>query len=144
MKELFMESIDQFLKLYEIQRDTLNKRREIEWKISISFWSTIIIGTGYLLNKITLPVCSGVYYLILLIIFSVWVGKVYHSSEVDHSWIKVYKSWIEKSIGISIDIIKYEDIETNAFICFSSIWWWSQVLISTLFLFASWYLLKLQ
>ncbi len=140
MPEKPTHSIEDLLRLTELQRATLNSRREIEWKVCISFWSAIIVGTGFLIHKIQLPSYSCWFYLFLFLIFSpLWLGKMFNSSEEDHNWIKVYKSHIHKSLGLQPNLITFQEVKWYTF--FQSRWWYSQMLITGLLLFASWYLL---
>lgn len=138
----FPDSIQHFLRLYELQRLTLNARREIEWKVCISFWSAIIIGTGFLIHRVQLPSNSWLFYLLLLLIFSpLWLGKMLNSSEEDHNWIDAYKSHIHKCLNLQSETVKYQQVKWYTFL--HNQWWLAQMLVSALLLFASWYLLTL-
>jgi hypothetical protein len=140
MSEKPTNSVEHFLRLYELQRGTLNARREIEWKVCISFWSAIIVGTGVLIQKIQLPCYSCWFYVLLFLVFSpLWLGKMFNSSEEDHNWIKVYKSHIHKSLDLQSETVKYQEVKWNTFLC--SPWWISQMVMTAAVLFASWYLL---
>jgi hypothetical protein len=125
-------------KLCELQRGILNTRRAIEWKICVSFWSAIILGTGFLIHKIQLTNFSYWYFLLLLFVFNLWLGRIFYSGEIDHYWINVYKNRIDNHLGLD-DIIPFH--KPKCYICLRSVWWWSQFAITALFLFASGYLL---
>jgi hypothetical protein len=135
-------SLDYLLRLYELQRVTLNKRRDIEWKICIAFWTAIIIGTGFLIDKVYLNHWSIVIYMMLLFVFCfLWLGKMYRSSEEDHNWILVYKSRIEKTLNIHNTEYEYREPKWGIYLI--SRWWWSQLLITSILLFSSWYILAI-
>ena len=140
MTKEYSDNIDRFIRLYEIRRETLNRRRDIEWKVCISFWTSIIVGTGFLIHKIQLETISyWVYFFVFLVFCPLWLGKMYHSSEQDHRWMNVYQSYIEKLLGLKSETINY--VEPCRFVFLKSSWWYSQILMTGFFLYASWYLL---
>lgn len=133
-------TVQHFLRLYELQRETLNRRREIEWKVCISFWTAIIVGTGFLIQKAQIDSDCFWFYLILFAVFSLlWLGTMFHSNERDHYWIDVYKSHIHETLGTPFDKVRPRP---KWFTCLTSPWWISQVSITALLLFASYYLLS--
>ncbi len=133
--------IEHLLRLCELQRQTLNARREIEWKICVAYWTAIIASTGYLLSKnIQIPCIQlMIFYIFQFIVFAFWLGNMFLSNEVDHYWIKMYKKEIHYILSVPQDeTMKYPS--KRVFLKRS--WWWYQIVFTAFFLIASLYLLK--
>jgi hypothetical protein len=80
------EKFEALIKLADIQQKGFDKRRDIEWKVSLALWAAIFIGTGFLLDHKELKydiceICLG--YFIFFIIYVIWVGKMGDSHEKD-------------------------------------------------------------
>ena len=106
MKKDLNESkrIDTILKLYEFQTQFFFKRRDIVWKINISFWTAIIIVTGGLL-KLEMKFQSSecwiyVIYFIVFVLYSFWNVVVYLSDEKDKHYLKIYRDEVETLVNI--------------------------------------------
>ena len=97
------------LELLKIQTGQINKRRDIEWKVCITFWSALIVGTGFLLNNTNCQndifiyinmnkVWVYVLFSLLWLLFSLWIGKLQSSDKRDHHYIKEYRTALEDNI----------------------------------------------
>jgi hypothetical protein len=94
-------SVDHFLKLYELQLTSFNGRRTTFWTITLSIWTSIILGTGFLYGKTTLP-CKTLFYFyfIVFVIVLLWLFMVWFADRCDHDWWDYYRNIAEDKLGI--------------------------------------------
>jgi hypothetical protein len=148
MRESAKSKSEIYIKLYELERETLNKRRDIEWKVCISLWSAILVTTSFLYGNFPLTrqtqIYSLIFYILIFIVFAiVWLGRMFYSNEINHCRIESYKSHIEYFIGYNnLEPAPY--IEPTKYCFLKSAWWWSQFFITGLIFSASWCILFLQ
>lgn len=133
------DSTSSFLKLYELQKESLDKRRDIEWKVALAFWTSIGVATGFLMQKVQLPAKSMAFFILAFLVFGSWLCSVWYANEIDHRWIDVYRSNAEKALSCRPDTTPYIAPCKIGFL--SNIWALTQILITAFFLYASWYLL---
>ncbi len=99
-KENKQQNLDILLRMYEKQLDRWNRRRDDEWKITITFWTGAFVSTGFLANKLKLEVWHLSLYVIIWIIYVFWLRGVWTANAKDKTWASVYKSRIDISIEI--------------------------------------------
>lgn len=63
---------DMLIETYRIQVERWNKRRDIEWRVALTFWSAIVIITLGIAGKIHSPCVIAVIYGIVF--FSIGIG----------------------------------------------------------------------
>jgi hypothetical protein len=135
------DPVPHFLKLYEIQKDCFDKRRVTVWTVSISFWTAIAVGTGFLLQKVMISKCAWWFFALAFVAFCFgWLMRVWYADQIDHVWMYVYRSHAEKALGIIPKVRKYEKPSRWKFLIEG--FTLAQVVITGLLLFASWYLLS--
>lgn len=135
--------IEHYLKLYDLQKDSLDERRAVEWKVALGLWGAIGIATGFLYGKVHLPAWGCIFYIGLFVTVSVWLFKLWHSNQRDHYFIDVYRSHAEFALGMRPDVIAL--IKPKVFkqpgVWGDMVWWICEVIITALLLLASFWLL---
>ena len=107
------DSVPHFLKLYEIQKDCFDKRRVTVWRVSVSFWTAIAVGTGFLVQKVQISVCTWWFFALAFVAFCFgWLMRVWYADQIDHMWMYVYRSHAEKALGIAKKALKYGEAFT--------------------------------
>jgi hypothetical protein len=134
------DPVGHYLKLYELQKECLDRRIGIEWKVAIAFWTTTGAATGFLVQKIQIPCWSWWFFATIFLVFGPgWLGKVWYANRIDRRWMDVYRSNAEKTLGLRKDVIAYKKPRRLGFLCDG--WPLTEILITALFLLASWYIL---
>lgn len=134
------DPVSHYLQLYELQKDCLDKRIGIEWKAAIAFWTAIGAATGFLVQKAQISPCSWWFFVAVFVVFGFgWLGQVWYANQVDRRWMDVYRSNAEKTLGFRKDTISYKKPPRLGFLW--SPWSLAEIVMTGLFLLASWYLL---
>lgn len=131
--------VSHYLRLYELQKECLDRRIGIEWKVAIAFWTAIGGVTALLIQKVQIPPSSLWFFVTVFVVFGLWLGKVWYANQVDRHWIDVYRSNAEKVLGLREDTISYK--KPSIFSILYNLWSLPEILITVLCLLASWYLL---
>lgn len=129
-----------YLRLYELQKESLYKRRDIEWKVSIAFWTAIGAATAFMVPQVQIPFYSFWFFICVFVVYSLWLYQMSRAHQIDKRWIDVYRSHAEQTLGLRQDVISYTEPSTKD--CLTNLWVLTEVAITALFLFASWYLLS--
>ena len=119
------DQLEYLINLYTLRRDSLTKRREIEWKVFLSYFSGISILTYFIVgHSIRIPNSLLIVFSIFIVFpFLLWLLNIYNSAKYDHDTLKVYKKEIENLMLIStkLEVVKDRSVEI--------IWLLSQVVI---------------
>lgn len=95
---------DQLIEMYKIQIERWNKRRDIEWRFVLTFWSGVVIITGFLAGKIELPLWSWIIYLIVWLCYvRFWLYGLWSANDRDKREANNYKSEIDAKLCIKND-----------------------------------------
>ena len=92
------------IEAYRIQVERWNKRRDIEWRLTLTLWSTILIVTFTLAGKIQLTLCkgiiTGIIYLALFGVYWHWVRGLWIRNSQDKDWMYRYQEKINTKMLI--------------------------------------------
>lgn len=109
------DKLEYLIKLYTLRRDSLTKRREIEWKVFLSYFSGISILTYFIIEHcIPIPHFLLIAFSIFIVLpFLLWLLNIYNSAKYDHDTLKIYKKEIENIMLIStkLELVKDRSIE---------------------------------
>jgi hypothetical protein len=152
------DKVEALIKLADIQQKGFDKRRDIEWKVSLALWAAIFIGTGFLLDHKELKydiflILIG--YIVFCIIYFIWVGKIGNSHEIDKYYRNTHRDNIfaifnnEESPDLGDSYDTYESKggkKINLFgnknlTLFYDLWLCCEIAITALFLIGSFILL---
>ena len=89
------------IEAYRIQVERWNKRRDIEWRLTLTLWSTILIITFTLAGKIEptwFKFLIGIIDVILFVIYWYWLVKLWGRNAVDKEWMYKYQKKINKKL----------------------------------------------
>ena len=110
------EKADCLIELHKEQLGKFKQTREIEFKINLTLWSFIILGSYYINNEIHLTTiyehcsfCIGYLIIAVVIILShlfLWVKPIKKSNDTDDYYVNGYRSEVEKLTGIQISKYK--------------------------------------
>ena len=93
------QRIDSLIEMYRIQIERWNKRRDIEWRLALTFWSGIVVITGFLAGKIQLPWWTVFIYLTALICYvRLWLYGLWSANDGDKREADNYKSKIDTKL----------------------------------------------
>ena len=135
------DSVSHYLKLYELQKDCFDKRRVTVWTVSISFWTAIMVSTGFLLQKFQIPSSLWWFYVLTFCAFCFgWLLRVWYADQKDHGWMHVYRSLAE--VGLGYKKIAEDFKQPSRWYFLIEEFTLAQVIITGLLLLASWYLLS--
>lgn len=89
------------IETYRIQVERWNKRRDIEWRVALTFWSAIVIITFGISCKIQPPNCViFVIYSILFFLYWHWIRCLWIRNAEDKKWMYKYQKKINKKLLI--------------------------------------------
>ncbi len=97
------QRIGQLIEMYKIQIERWNKRRDIEWRFVLTFWSGVVIITGFLAGKIELPPWSLIIYLIVWLWYVLWLYGLWSANDRDKREADNYKSEIDAKLCLKND-----------------------------------------
>ena len=98
---------DMLIETYRIQVERWNKRRDIEWRLTLTLWSTIVIITFAAAGKIQPP-----WYIILIIhlglfgIYWCWIRGLWIRQTEDKDWMYKYQEKINTTLHIFCNLEK--------------------------------------
>lgn len=95
--------VNALLKLYEFRREALSKRRDIEWKVFLSYITGISILTYFIIDKcIYISLCNLIIFPLLIVFFFIlWLWNIQRSAHYDHELIDAYKTEINNILDVS-------------------------------------------
>ena len=95
---------DMLIEAYRIQVERWNKRRDIEWRLTLTLWSTILIITFALAGKIQrtfyVNIIIGIVYLFLLGIYWHWIRCLWIRNAEDKDWMYKYQEIINTKLCV--------------------------------------------
>ena len=125
------------IEAYRIQVERWNKRRDIEWRLTLTLWSTIVIITFALAGKIELTGCRsiiiGIIYIFLFLIYCFWIHNLWKRNDFDKERMYNYQEEINNTLNYCDDV-KPDDVPQNAWADWSAR---SQLCFTFLILFFS-------
>ena len=99
-----MDKNAMLIEAYRIQVERWNKRRDIEWRLTLTLWSTILIITFALAGKYQFPCYIGVAHLILFGMYIYWIIKLWERNRSDKDQMDTYQEKINKKLGIDEEL----------------------------------------
>ncbi len=132
-----VEKVKAYVELGKIQMDRFNKRRDIEWKVTILIWTGIFVLTGFLAGKAKMELADLFLYAAIWIIFSFgWTPGLWMANETDKQYAEVYLNRVELLIGHTCIKKKFEKPRRFGFLRnWSRL---SQIIVTGILLFFSW------
>ena len=90
------------IEAYRIQVERFNKRRDIEWRLTLTLWSTIVIITFAIAGKIQ-PHWFDILiiYLALFGAYLFWIINLWKRNDFDKKWMYKYQTKINDELSIS-------------------------------------------
>ena len=93
---------DMLIEAYRIQVERWNKRRDIEWRVTLTLWSTILIITFAIAGKIQPHCCVIVaIYTILFLIYLFWTLKLWGRNAEDKKLMIKYQAKVNNELSIN-------------------------------------------
>ena len=134
------DKLQGYIEIYRIQLERFDKRRDIEWKVNMAIWTSIVVVTGFLAGKVPLGRCSLLIYTILWIIYSfLWTLNSWYTNKRDMSHALIYLNRIEILLGYKNQENEFKKPLRKDFIMnWSRL---SQIIFTGVLLFVSWYFL---
>ena len=131
-----------FVELYKVQLERYDKRRDIEWKVTLSLLAGIAISTGFLLKEHRSLSWSHIWiYALVWLIFSfLWTHHVWSKNFKDMQQAQQYRNQIETLLDPAQPPYVPENPTLRRFIGDRSRI--TQISATALFLFLSWYVLQ--
>ena len=103
---------DMLIEAYRIQVERWNKRRDIEWRLTLTLWSTILITTFALAGKIRPHWFDWflifIIYVVLFGIYCFWICNLWKRNDFDKERMYNYQKKINKKLS-HLDIVKPND-----------------------------------
>lgn len=136
------EKLGAYMELYKSQWDRYDKRRDIEWKVTMGLWTGIAVLTGFLAGKVQLSAWDLWIYVLVWVIFSfVWTSNCWHANRKDRNFALVYLNCIERIIGHTSETVEFHEPSRLDFLKdWSRI---SQIFTTGVLMLFSWYLLHI-
>ena len=123
------------IEAYRIQVERWNKRRDIEWRVTLTLWSTILIITFAIAGKIQPHCCVIVaIYATLFLIYLFWTVKLWERNAEDKTWLYKYQAKINEELSVSGKRTPLDNAPKNALQDWSVI---SQLLFALILLVGS-------
>lgn len=133
------------IEMYRIQIERWNKRRDVEWRFALAFWTGVIVSTGFLAGKIQLPWWTGFIYLTVLVCYvHFWLYGLWTANDEDKREADNYKSKIENKLCIKADVNHDKRSESGREQSKRFLMDWSmraQIFFTIIIFLASWYAL---
>ena len=99
-----MDKNAMLIEAYRIQVERWNKRRDIEWRLTLTLWSTILIITFAVAGKIELTLVKGliigIIYFFLFVVYWHWVRGLWIRNAQDKDWMYRYQEKINTEMLI--------------------------------------------
>ena len=99
---------DMLIEAYRIQVERWNKRRDIEWRLTLTLWSTILITTFALTGKYQYPWCIGIIHLTLFGIYCFWICNLWRRNACDKKQMYNYQKKINEKLSICSNDVSEE------------------------------------
>ena len=96
------------IEAYRIQVERWNKRRDIEWRLTLTLWSTILIITFALAGKHQFPWCIGIIHLTLFGIYCYWICNLWRRNACDKKQMYNYQKKINEKLSICSNDVSEE------------------------------------
>ena len=91
---------DMLIEAYRIQVERWNKRRDIEWRLTLTLWSTILIITFALAGKGQPPWYIVILHLVLFFIYWHWIRCLWIRNAGDKCWMHKYQGRINTKLCV--------------------------------------------
>ena len=93
---------DMLIETYRIQVERWSKRRDIEWRLTLTLWSTILIITFAIAGKIQ-PHWFDILiiYMALFGAYLFWIMNLWKRNDFDKKWMYKYQAKINEELSIS-------------------------------------------
>jgi len=103
---------DLLLTLHKTTVDRYDKRREIEWKVTVGLWTAIIVITGFGAGKVRLQywLVGGLYFALWYIYALVWTRGHWLANELDREAAAFYANAIASLAAGQTPAFKGQDI----------------------------------
>lgn len=136
------EKAKAYIELYRIQLERFDKRRDIEWKVTIGLWTGIAILTGFLAGKVQLGWPDLWIYILVWGVFSfLWTSNNRFANRRDMNFALVYLNRIELLIDHTVKKIEFQMPRRRDFLRdWSRI---SQIVATAVIMLLSWYFLHI-
>ena len=85
---------------YRIQVERWNKRRDIEWRLTLTLWSTILIVTFALAGKIEAQYRIGIIHFVLFFMYWHWIRCLWTRNAEDKVWLCKYQEIINTKLCV--------------------------------------------
>lgn len=136
------EKTKTYIELYRIQLERFDKRRDIEWKVTMGLWTGIVVLTGFLAGKVQLNVSDLWIYALVWGVFSVlWTSSNRFANRRDMNFALVYLNRIEMLVGHTDKTVEFDMPRRWDFLLDGSRV--SQILATAAIMFLSWYFLNI-
>jgi hypothetical protein len=135
------DKLDAFMRLAEFQQTGLERRINIEWKMTTVLWTAIFLATGYLRSNGIQLQCEALFlYLLFLTVYFVWLGFLGRANKIDKAFKEYYRNQAEQVLGISIEHHEHPRVSNSLY---WGAWLWLEVVLTGIFLLASYLFLKI-
>ena len=103
---------DMLIEAYRIQVERWNKRRDIEWRLTLTLWSTILITTFALAGKIQyhFGLIGIIIYMVLFGIYCFWICNLWRRNACDKDWMYNYQKKINEKLS---HLTNSNDVQIN-------------------------------
>ena len=93
---------DMLIEAYRIQVERWSKRRDIEWRLTLTLWSTILIVTFAIAGKVQ-PHWFDILiiYLVIFGAYLFWIINLWKRNDFDKKWMYKYQTKINEGLSIS-------------------------------------------
>ena len=88
------------IEAYRIQVERWNKRRDIEWRLTLTLWSTIVVTTFALAGKDEFTWHIGIIYLAVFGIYWHWIRCLWVRNAEDKDWTFKYQEIINTKLCV--------------------------------------------
>lgn len=134
------EKLKGYIELYKAQLERFDKRRDIEWKVTLGLWVGIFIFTGFALNNLQIVYFDLWIYAVVWLLFILGITRgTWIANETDKAHANVYRNRIEVLIGYKEDNLELEKPPAWGFITnYARLF---QIATTAILLLASWYFL---
>jgi hypothetical protein len=134
---------DTLVELYKAQLDRFNQRRIYEWRVALTFWTGIVVATGFLAGKYQASTGDGVYFILLWIFYGYWIWNIWAANNYDKRWAEFYRNKIHESLSLPQNGQTAIPGRSDR-LGFLKDWsFWSQMIFTAILLLTSWYVLQL-
>jgi len=106
------EKCDLYMELARLQQDSFDKRRDIEWKLSLALWGGILFATNGIAGKI--PACTSFILGYVALFFAyvfLWLRGLWTANNTDKQFRDIYKSCALRIPEVGYDFANHNDKE---------------------------------